>query len=128
MSKGWDLQVALYAAMLEKPTYKNDLTCLQSKGATPVTAYHTMLDHTVLVDEIGEGIPGTDCAGDATSTNAMDHLALVLDQVGSGVVELNCADEQKRFPKERGITAYPLQDNVLVQAFLMPETVGDSDE
>lgn len=120
MAKGWDLQVALYRAMLERPTEETALTRLVAEGAQVVTAYHMLRDGTVLSDADGGDLPRVEPAGEDASVNAMDHLAGVLAEVGAGTIRLNRADDARSFDKERGIKAYAL-DNPLVAAFSLAE-------
>ncbi|MGI1661349.1 PD-(D/E)XK nuclease family protein [Palleronia sp. KMU-117] len=121
MSKGWDLQVALYRAMLERPIEDTALTDLVRAGARPVTAYHTMLDGTVMVDADGTGIAGAEAATSDISESALELLAERVKEVGGGTIRLNGAGDLKRFAKDCGITAYALKQNSLVAAFLVPE-------
>lgn len=120
MAKGWDLQVALYRAMLERPKEETALTRLVAEGAQVVTAYHMLRDGTVLSDADGGDLPRVETAGEDASVNAMDHLAGVLAEVGAGTIRLNRADDARSFDKERGIKAYAL-DNPLVAAFSLAE-------
>lgn len=119
MTKGWDLQVALYRAMLERPTEETPLTRLVADGAQVVTAYHTMLDSTVLSDTSGAGIDRMEATGADASANAMDHLAALIAEVGAGTIRLNRGEDVKAF-KDRGITAYALKDNAFVATFTLP--------
>lgn len=121
MAKGWDLQVALYRAMLERPSEETALTRLVAKGAQVVTAYHTMLDSTVLSDSAGAGVPRIEAAGADASAHAMTELAELVAQVGAGTIRLNRAGDAKTFEKQRGIKAYALGDNAFVAAFMLPE-------
>lgn len=121
MGKGWDLQVALYRAMLERPREETALTRLVEDGARIVTAYHTTNDATVLADELGTGLVRVEAALRDVSENAISHLAETLAEVGAGEVRLNRQGDATRFKKERGITAYALDDNPLVAAFTLPE-------
>ena len=125
MSKGWDLQVALYRAMLERPTEDTALTRLVAEGAQVVTAYHMLRDGTVLSDAQGGDIPRVEATGENASANAMDHLAHVLAEVGAGAIRLNRAGDAE-MSKERGIRAYAL-DNPLVAAFSLPDTPQEED-
>jgi RecB family exonuclease len=127
MTKGWDLQVALYRAMLERPTEDTALTDLVRAGARPVTAYHTMLDGTVMVDAGGAGIAGAEAATSDISANALELLAERVAEVGGGTIRLNNAGDLKRFAKDCGITAYALKETGLVTAFLVPDA-GDEME
>ena len=121
MLKGWDLQVALYRAMLERPSEETALTPLVAKGAEVVTAYHTMLDSTVLSDAAGAGVPRIEAAGEDASAHAMTELAELVAEVGAGTIRLNRAGDAKSFAKDRGIKAYALEDNPFVAAFMVPE-------
>lgn len=126
MTKGWDLQVALYRAMLERPTEETALTRLVADGAQIVTAYHMLRDGTVLSDAQGGDVPKVESTGEDASVNAMDHLAHVLAEVGAGTIRLNHADDARTFDKDRGIKAYAL-DNTLVAAFSLPETATEEE-
>jgi hypothetical protein len=121
MSKGWDLQVALYRAMLEHPNEETALTRLVEDGAQIVTAYHTTRDATVLSDDLGTGLTRVEAASRDVSVNAMSHLAGAVAEVGAGTVRLNRESDAKRLEKERGIKAYALEGNPLVAAFTLPE-------
>jgi RecB family exonuclease len=120
MSKGWDLQVALYRAMLERPSAESPLTRLIRDGAQTVTAYHTMLDATVLTDVGGDGLAGAEVAATDISVNAIEQLKHFVSEVGAGTVRLNHTDDIKVLEKDRGITPYALKDNGFVAAFVMP--------
>jgi hypothetical protein len=120
MAKGWDLQVALYRAMLERPTQQTALTRLVADGAEVITAYHMLRDGTVLPDAQGGGVPRVEPAGEDASVNAMDHLMHVLAEVGAGTIQLSREGDAKTFDKERGVKAYAL-DNPLVSAFSLPD-------
>ncbi|WP_428925418.1 PD-(D/E)XK nuclease family protein [Marinibacterium sp. SX1] len=120
MSRGWDLQVALYRAMLERPDEETELTRLVQGGARVVTAYHMLMDGTVLSDADGAGLTGVECAADDASANAIDHLARVLAEVGMGTIRLNRHGDAQTFAKDRGLPAYALA-NPLVAAFCLPD-------
>lgn len=124
MAKGWDLQVALYQAMLERPSIQTSLTEMVANGVEVVTAYHTMLDGTVLSDISGDGIARIEVASVDASSQAMDHLTQSVAEVGAGSIRLNRDGDAKAFEKQRGIKAYALEDNVLATSFLMPEEEG----
>ncbi len=120
MAKGWDLQVALYRAMLERPAAESALTRLVADGAQIFTAYHMLRDGTVLSDAQGEDVPGVETTGPDASAAAMEHLVEALAEVGAGTVRLNRVGDAITIEKERGIKPYAL-DNPLVKAFSMPE-------
>ncbi len=124
MSKGWDLQVALYRSMLERPHKETSLTQLVQSGAQTITAYHTMLDATVLTDVGGKGLPGVEVVSVEISANATDHLWQAVSEVKMGTVRLNRSDDIKLMEKERGITPYALKDNEFVKAFTLPAEEG----
>lgn len=126
MAKAWDLQVALYRAMLERPTEETALTRFVADGARVVTAYHMLRDGTVMSDADGTGLPRVETASADASGNAMEHLAQVLAEVGAGTIRLNNAGDAKTFDKERGIKAYALS-NPLVAAFSLPERATQED-
>jgi hypothetical protein len=126
MARGWDLQVALYRAMLERPSEDTALTRLVAEGAQVVTAYHMLRDGTVLSDAHGVDVPRVETAGADAAVKAMEHLAKVLAEVGAGTIRLNREGDAKTFDKERGIKAYALK-NPLVAAFCLPETQEEED-
>ena len=126
MANGWDLQVALYRAMLEGPSDALP-SAVAEQASEKITAYHTTLDGTVLVDETGTGIPGAECIGGDISAKALAELARLVAQIGGGTIELNRLDDEKRFKKERGITAYALKGNEFVNAFLMSASEDELD-
>lgn len=126
MAKGWDLQVALYRAMLERPSEETALTRLVSEGAQVITAYHMLRDGTVLSDAHGGDVPRVETAGEDAAVNAMEHLAKALAEVGAGTIRLNREGDAKTFDKERGIKAYSLA-NPLVAAFSLPEAQAEED-
>ena len=126
MAKGWDLQVALYRSMLERPSEETALTRLVADGAQVITAYHMLRDGTVLSDAIGGDVPRVETTAADASAQAMAHLADALAEVGAGTIHLNQADDAKTIAKERGIKPYALE-NPLVAAFSMPETPAQED-
>jgi hypothetical protein len=126
MTRGWDLQVALYRVMLEQPTEDTALSRLVAEGAQVVTGYHMLRDGTVLSDAHGGDVPRVETASTDASMKAMDHLAQVLAEVGAGTIRLNHAGDAKTFDKERGIKAYALK-NPLVAAFSLPESDTEED-
>lgn len=126
MELGWDLQVALYRAMLERPSLPSALT--EIAGGPIITAYHTTLDGTVLTDGAGAGLPRAECPAADPADNALAHLAEVAAEVGAGRVRLNHAGDAARFDRERGITAYALAQDELVAALVLPEAEDDAEE
>ncbi len=124
MTKGWDLQVALYRAMLERPQEETPLSSIVPEGAQKITAYHTMLDATLLTDVDGEGILDAEVASVDISANATDHLLQAVSEVRTGIIQLNRSDDIKVVEKERSITPYALKDNEFVKAFALPTEEG----
>lgn len=121
MAKGWDLQVALYRAMLQRPSEESPLTRLVRDGVRIVTAYHMTRDATVLADHEGAGIARVEAAAGDVSEHALSHLAQAVAEVAAGTVRLNRAGDARAFEKSRGIKAYALEGNPLVTAFTLPE-------
>lgn len=121
MFKAWDLQVALYRAMLQRPSVQTDLTRQVAQGRPPITGYHTTLDSTVLVESAGAGIPGAEVVAEDISGAAMAQLVKRVAEVGAGIVVLNSAGDAKRFEKDCGIKAYALRDHALLLALMLPE-------
>jgi RecB family exonuclease len=126
MAKGWDLQVALYRAMLERPTDMTPLTKLVDSGTRVVTAYHTMLDASVLSDADGAGVPLVETAGEKASSEALAALAELVSEISAGTIRLNRGGDAKRLEKEAGIKAYALKDNPFVAAFTLPSEEGSA--
>jgi hypothetical protein len=106
--------------MLERPSEETPLTRLVQAGAQTITAYHTMLDATVLTDHGGESIPGAEVASVDISANAIEQLLQTVSEVGAGIIRLNRSDDISIMEKERGITPYALKDNEFVKAFTLP--------
>ncbi|WP_322322992.1 PD-(D/E)XK nuclease family protein [Cypionkella sp.] len=121
MFKAWDLQVALYRAMLQRPSVQTDLTRQVAQGRPPITGYHTTLDSTVLVESAGAGIPGAEVVAEDISGAAMAQLVKRVAEVGIGSIVLNSTGDAKRFDKDCGIKAYALRDNALLLALMLPE-------
>lgn len=120
MGLGWDLQVALYRAMLERPQAGTGLG-----GAAPVIGYHNSLDSTVLLESTPARIPGAEVVADDISAHAMAQLAARLAEVGAGVIELNRTGDARRLDKDCGIRAYELEGNVLIAALLLQNPVEE---
>lgn len=118
--------MALYRAMLERPSEDTALTRLVAEGAQVVTAYHMLRDGTLLSDAHGVDLPRVETAGADAAVKAMEHLAKVLAEVGAGTIRLNLEGDAKTFDKERGIKAHALK-NPLVAAFCLPETQEEED-
>jgi len=128
MQLGWDLQVALYRAMLERPSQTSALTDAVSSGAPIVTAYHTTLDGAVLTDGAGAGLARAECPATDPAREALAHLTEVTAEVGAGRLRLNPAGDAARFEKERGITAYALAGDELIAALMLPEAQDAAEE
>ena len=124
MEKGWDLQVALYRAMMERPEVDTELTRLVTDGGSPVTAYHLTNDGTILTGSDGVGIPGAQVVLCDIAEHALGHLDQTIAAVGAGDIVLNRSGDAKRIKKDRGITPYALENNSFVAAF----TLNDPEE
>jgi RecB family exonuclease len=114
MRRGWDLQVELYQAMLARPSGPSPVPA----GARVATAYHCLLDDRVLSHGL-PGVPGIDDLDTETSGEALAELSRLTASLGAGSVPLGRAGDRERLRKERGMTAYAL-DDAFVGAFGMP--------
>ncbi|ETD86703.1 hypothetical protein U716_02500 [Rhodobacter capsulatus B6] len=126
MELGWDLQVALYRAMLERPG--PGAVTIDAAEAPIVTGYHTTLDGAVLTDGAGAGLARAECPAIDPAREALAHLAEVTAEVGAGRLRLNHAGDAARFEKERGITAYALAGDELIAALMLPEAQDAAEE
>ena len=93
--------------------------------AEVVTAYHTMLDGTILADAGAAGLDGVERATGDLSEHAMAALAERVKEVCGGSLRLNRASDASRFKKDAGITAYALEGNAFVTAFTLPEEAAE---
>ena len=111
MESGYDHQLFLYRVML------NDSSAL--------TAYYTMNDATLVVDEnitLKSGDNYTivgldnDCTGSASAL-----IQERVDEISNGELKLNCEDDNKIW-ETRGVTAsYTLEGSPLIGLFIKPE-------
>jgi len=128
MEKGWDLQVALYRAMMERPEVDTELTRLVTAGVSPVTAYHLTNDGTILTGPAGAGIPGAQAVVSDIAEHALDHLNQTIAAVGAGDTVLNRSGDSKRIRKDRGITPYALENNSFLAAFTLSDLAEEPDD
>ena len=128
MEKGWDLQVALYRAMMERPEVDTELTRLVTAGVSPVTAYHLTNDGTILTGPAGAGIPGAQAVVSDIAEHALDHLDQTIAAVGAGDIVLNRSGDAKRIRKDRGITPYALENNSFLAAFALSDLAEEPDD
>jgi RecB family exonuclease len=118
MKLGWDLQVELYRAMLARPSGAS----LVPPGAPVATAYHCLVDDRMLSHGLPD-VPGVDDFATDVSAGALAELRRLAASLGAGRVPLGRAGDRERFRKERGMTAYVL-DDAFVAAFALPERAG----
>ncbi|WP_386682679.1 RecB family exonuclease [Loktanella sp. R86503] len=119
MEKGWDLQVGLYGAMLERP-FRRDGDGLDAViGRSLGIAYHLMNDGGVLTSGVAltAAAKGRDM-GDCVNVNAVTRLTERLAQVAGGQIVLNTTCDHSFFTKEAGFTPYALQNSPLIAAFM----------
>jgi len=128
MEKGWDLQVALYGAMMERPEVDTELTRLVTAGVSPVTAYHLTNDGTILTGPAGAGIPGAQAVVSDIAEHALDHLDQTIAAVGAGDIVLNRSGDAKRIRKDRGITPYALENSSFLAAFTLSDLAEEPDD
>ncbi|MCC5975612.1 MAG: PD-(D/E)XK nuclease family protein [Rubellimicrobium sp.] len=132
MEAGWDLQVALYRAMLLRPEPTGGVLDKALEAAPAIgVAYHLMNDQGVLTHgiELPEGtvsvLPGE------VSDQAEALLAARLAEVGAGLIRLNGEDDRTWFDKTGGVTAYALDASPLIARTLgpglsLPDTAPDT--
>lgn len=121
MRKGWDLQVALYAAMLQSPEIEDGTEPVLPPGVSAATAYHLTLDHTVLLGGLSAPtLQQAEPVGLDISANALPCLSSEIKAAKIGRVRLNSAGDIERIERERGGKPYALLDNVFVGSFLIP--------
>lgn len=121
MAAGWDLQVALYRYMLQNPFDPSpDLQAALASQPKIGIAYHLMNDGGILVHGIYPGPSAFHVLADDVSYAAEELLAHRIAEVRAGTVRLNRADDVGFFDKVANLSAYALQSNPLVNAFLLP--------
>lgn len=126
MEAGWDLQVALYRAMLLRP----DLEAGQLADALATkpqigVAYHLINDGGILLHGIDAPAPVFEMVAEEISSNAVALLNDRIAEVGSGRIRLNTVDDAAFFEKSGKFTPYALNDSTLVVAFLVPGEACD---
>lgn len=124
MNTGWDLQLGLYRAMLERPIRsEGDGLKAIPQDVAPGVAYHLLRDggvlHHGLTSREGSRMEGIETD---ISAEAIAMLTRRLAEVGAGTIHLNKTGDEEFFRKEAKLTAYALNDSPIVAAFL----VGDS--
>lgn len=133
LEAGWDLQLALYRAMLMQPEQAGPvLEAALAEAPAIGVAYHLINDQGVLVQglQAPDGV-ATVIQGDI-SGQAMTLLATRLAEVGAGLIRLNSTDDRQFFEKTAGLMPYALDASVLVSRFMVPgsaasEALEDSD-
>ncbi len=128
MEVGWDLQLALYRTMLERPEVTGPVldAALETRPKIGV-AYHLLNDQGVLAQGI-DAPPGVVTVMDeGMAEAAMTHLSMRLSEVGAGRVALNRQGDRETFEKERQLSPYALDASPLVARFLMPGDAPETD-
>lgn len=122
MSAGWDLQVELYRAMLARPTVELPIPV----GEPVAVAYHTMLDGRLLSHGL-PGVSGVDELDSDISGHAVAELQRLIGRLSAGHLPLGTMRDDVLFPKERGITAYALEEP-FIRDFLAPAPEIEDEE
>jgi RecB family exonuclease len=129
LDAGWDLQLALYRAMLMRPDRPAASLAGALAGARKIgVAYHLINDQGVLLAglEPPDGVV-TVMAGEI-SAKAMELLVGRLAEVGAGMIRLNTGDDRAFFEKTANLTPYALDASPLVSRFTMPGQAKDQEE
>jgi len=128
MMVGWDLQLALYRAMLLKPDLQEGVLDDMLKAKLEIgVAYHLINDSGILVNGIQLDGEGFEIIDTEISIQAIEKLKERIKEVRTGVVSLNYVDDITFFEKTAKTTPYALQESSLVGAFLVPsENEGDA--
>ncbi len=116
-----DLQVTLYKEMLLNPQ-GDDALDLRATGADSIiAAYHTTMDHSVIVSHETKHITGTQAVSGDISSTTTSLLSERIKDLTVGNVPLNSISDAHIFEKEFCITPYALDGNRLVQAFMVDD-------
>ena len=124
MEKGWDLQVALYRAMIARPG--NDETAALATDGEVGIAYHLLRDGVTLASGPGSDGPGVECVPGDISREAQAQLQITIAELGGGTLRLNGVGDVVRFEKETGATPYGLKEDALAQKLVMPDAAQET--
>jgi RecB family exonuclease len=137
MQAGWDLQIALYRAMLLRPIRREGDGLDPVLGRTPAMAYHTLNDGSVLQNGLTPRNRGSsrveEVEGDI-SGQAVQLMQQRLAEVASGHLHLNGIADEAFFQKQAHLTPYAFDASPLVRRFMVAGgslgalTNGDDDE
>ena len=111
MENGFDHQLFLYRVMLD--------------DEKALTAYYTMNDATLVVDEdvslVSEGDFNIVCIANDCTINASAVMQERVDELKAGEIKLNCIDDDEIW-KKRGVTAsYSLESTPIISLFIKSE-------
>lgn len=126
MESGWDMQIALYRAMMVHP--EGDATKMVKIDDEPAIAYHLLRDGVTLANGIlgNQTIPEIDPVTVDISENAMTKLEETIAALRAGTIDLNIVTDVAFFEKQASLTPYALKDNPLANAFsLLDDGAGD---
>ena len=124
MQAGWDLQLALYRAMLAHPAGEPTPLGAQLGHAPELgVAYHMMSDGGILTHGLTSAPAPFEPIGGDIAQAAMDQLCDRLADIRAGRVTLNNAEDEKFFTREAKLTPYALDASPLIRAFM----VGDAE-
>lgn len=129
LEAGFDLQLALYRAILARPTMveSDALAAIRAAPAIGV-AYHLMNDGGVLAHGL-EALPRPFESLACDISHAA--LALLDERLGAaraGIVKLNGEADESFFRKTAKLTPYALDASPLVRAFMRPDSGVEGDE
>jgi len=116
-----DLQVTLYKEMLLNPQGDDALDLRATGAGNIVAAYHTTMDHSVIVSHETKPITGTQAVNGDISSTATNLLSERVKDLTVGNVPLNSISDTHIFEKAFCITPYALDSNRLVQAFMVDD-------
>ncbi len=117
MQAGWDLQLGLYRAMLQRPDLDDGVLkeVLADRPEIGV-AYHLINDSGVLVHGIALEAEGAAPLDNDISAEAIDLLRTRIAQVGAGNVVVNSPGDVELFEKKAKMKPYALEESTLVAA------------
>ncbi|MBS8225748.1 hypothetical protein DYI42_05805 [Vannielia litorea] len=121
MQVGWDLQLGLYRAMLQRPALKDGVLSRMLENEPDITvAYHLINDSGILMNGTPVGGQGFEVIDGDISQSAIETLKMRIGEVGNGLIRLNTTEDAAYFQKTAKLTPYALKDSTLVASFLVP--------
>lgn len=128
LEAGFDLQLALYRAVLDHPTMDESDAIAAIRAAPAIgVAYHLMNDGGVLAHGIGALPRPFESLACDISHAALTRLAEHLEAVRAGIVTLNSDDDESFFRNTAKTVPYALDASPLVRAFMRPAAAVEGD-